>query len=192
MVSGRFNLREAKLSAVARLVVLSIAFAGMGSTANAESKAHQHGAGHLNIAIDGQHVEIELIAPGADIVGFEHEPKTEGEKQSISESATKLRNGEALFRFPNDAQCRLTESEVDSSLLEQEDHKEDHKHGSEKTHAEFHAHYQFQCTNPEILTHADVGYFNYFPSAQLLTVQKITASGQSVQRLTPKATRLTF
>ena len=32
--------------------------------------AHVHGHGILNIAVEGQVVEMELEAPGADIVGF--------------------------------------------------------------------------------------------------------------------------
>ncbi len=191
-MSFHLNLWEVKPNLLALLLILTFAFTGMGSTASAESKAHQHGAGHLNIAIDGQTVQMELIASGSDIVGFEHEPETDGQKQAIMEAATTLLDGETLFRFPPDAQCRATESEVESSLLEEEGHKEEHKHGRDQEHTEFHAYYQFKCASPGRLTHLEIEYFSKFPNAQTLSVQKFTPSGQSVQRLTAKATRLTF
>ena len=37
----------------------------------ASEPAHEHGVGHLSIAIQGDEVEIELVVPGADAVGFE-------------------------------------------------------------------------------------------------------------------------
>ncbi|MGI9423429.1 MAG: ZrgA family zinc uptake protein, partial [Hyphomicrobiaceae bacterium] len=38
--------------------------------------AHEHGHGAFNVAIDGRRVSMELEAPGADIVAFEHKPTT--------------------------------------------------------------------------------------------------------------------
>ena len=35
--------------------------------------AHQHGHGRVNLVLDGQDLWLELEAPGADIVGFEHQ-----------------------------------------------------------------------------------------------------------------------
>jgi Protein of unknown function (DUF2796) len=40
-----------------------------------ELGAHEHGHSVLNIAIEGDRIEMELMSPGMDIVGFEHAPK---------------------------------------------------------------------------------------------------------------------
>ena len=51
----------------------------------AEQKPHVHGHWQMNAAIDGDHLQIELIAPGADVVGFEHEARTAEEKAAADE-----------------------------------------------------------------------------------------------------------
>jgi hypothetical protein len=163
--------------------------------AQGANKAHQHGIGQMNIAVEAQNIEIELEIPGADLVGFEHKATTPAQQKTIKEAAAKLKDGNRLFTFPATAECRMIEADVESPLLEKEEaHKHEHAHEdkNEEEHAEFHAHYHFQCVKPDQLTHLDVQYFKTFPSAHELTVQIISATGQSVQRLTPKAARLKF
>ena len=63
------------------LIVGSIALTA--DTKHREAGAHAHGHGKVNIAIEGQRLSIELEAPGADIVGFEHEAKTAAEKAAV-------------------------------------------------------------------------------------------------------------
>ena len=38
---------------------------------------HEHGVGELNIAIDKNIIDFEFMLPGADIVGFEYEAKSD-------------------------------------------------------------------------------------------------------------------
>ncbi|MGI9486920.1 MAG: ZrgA family zinc uptake protein [Geminicoccaceae bacterium] len=45
----------------------------------------KHGHNVLNIAIEGDRIEMEMIAPGADIVGFEHVALSEKDKASHNE-----------------------------------------------------------------------------------------------------------
>lgn len=178
----------------AAFVVIAATLTVSGLTpAMAANKAHEHGVGRMNVAVEAQNVEIEIEAPGADIVGFEHAAKTPAQKKAIEAAEAKLKGGDRLFAFPAGAECRMTEVEVESPRLESDkDHKHSHKHDHEDEHSEFHAHYHFQCENPGQLSHMDVRYFEMFPAAHELTVQMISASGQGVQRLTPKAARLKF
>ena len=201
---------SAKTRTLATLVAMA-AIVSIGAPAEA-ADPHQHGVGRLNVAVQGDQVEIELETPGADIVGFEHEPRTAAQKKAVQDAATALRDGAALFVFPAAAGCALKEAEVESGLLG-DDHKEHgdkhahkehgHKHAEkhhdekhhgdkhdEETHAEFHAHYHFTCKNP--VTHADLRYFETFPRAEALTARTLTASGQRKQKLTRKDARLKF
>ena len=59
--------------------------------------AHVHGHGHLNIAIEGKKLTMELEVPGADIVGFEHEPSTPEQKAAVQQAKAKLADALALF-----------------------------------------------------------------------------------------------
>ena len=89
----------------AALLALMVGFSNY-STVDA-ADPHQHGVGQLNVAIQGDHVEIELETPGADIVGFEHPPRTAEQKKAVQNAARTLRNGSAIFVFPAAARCKL-------------------------------------------------------------------------------------
>jgi len=176
----------------AALLALMVGFSNF-STVDA-ADPHQHGVGQLNVAIQGDHVEIELETPGADIVGFEHPPRTAEQKKAVQDAARTLRNGSAIFVFPAAARCKLEKTKVESGLLEDNHETHEEKHHGEKhkeeTHAEFHALYHFSCKNPASYT--DLQYFEAFPHAKALLARTITAKGQRKQRLTRKAPRLIF
>ena len=47
---------------------------------HASLDAHEHGVASLNVALDGQTLEIQLQSPAMNLVGFEHEAKSEADK----------------------------------------------------------------------------------------------------------------
>lgn len=127
------------------LCALSLAAASTAALAQSGHRqlgAHEHGAGTLNIAVEGSRVSMELEVPGADIVGFEHAATTDEQKAQLAAAKEKLNNGLSLFRLPNAAGCRLIESEVDYATEDHgavhsedeagesaADHRHDHDHG---------------------------------------------------------------
>ena len=149
-------------------------------------------------------VEIEITAPGADIVGFEHAAETEADRAALAAAAARLKDAVALFHFPPKAACRLEEAEVHSALLDgahghEKGHEHEKSHGHEKghdhkteAHVEFRAHYHFRCADPAALSHVDLGYFTAFPAARELEARTITAKGQGAAELTADRPRLTF
>ena len=77
-----------------------------------EHGAHVHGAGDLNVAVDGSALLVELHGPAANLVGFEHPPRNAAEEQVVADVRDKLADP-ALTFLPNaEAECTLTESEV--------------------------------------------------------------------------------
>jgi hypothetical protein len=167
--------------------------------AEREHGAHVHGVSQLNLAVDGQRVEMELEAPGADIVGFEHIAETTEDKAAVTRAVGFLKAGNMLFVFPAGAKCRLQTAEVESPMVEERGHQKDDGHKGkdagheEEGHAEFHAHYKFHCGQPASLTHVDAKkFFKRFPAAREIEVQAITPKGQRARELTPAAARLKF
>ena len=149
--------------------------------ANAEEKRqlepHEHGHGALNIAIEGDRVSLELEAPGDDLVGFEHAPKTDAEAAAIAKATSLLSDPLTLFGVPAAAGCQVTEHSV-------ERRKEEHDHDAaeseeEGEHSEFHATYVLQCTAPTVMTKLDLAYFSQFPGTRTLTVSIVTEKGQT-------------
>jgi hypothetical protein len=78
--------------------------------------AHEHGVGKINIAQEGKEIHIELDSPAANIVGFEHIPKTELDRDSLTKALALLKNGTRLFLFPNAAECNLIDTDVATPL----------------------------------------------------------------------------
>ena len=166
--------------------------------------AHEHGVGTLDIAIEKSTVTMEFHAPGADIVGFEYEAKSDADLAAI-DSATEILGAPLdLFIIPDAAACTVIkahaelESEDDHDEHNDEahddhakeghdDHAEDghndnddegHKeHAEEPGHTEFHAEYTLACENLDALTEITFAYFETFPNAKEVEVQIITAKG---------------
>lgn len=72
--------------------------------------AHEHGTGHVNIALEDQTLVIELSAPGSDIVGFEHEATSKKEVAAVEAAKSTLASASEVFILPAAAGCRLTHS----------------------------------------------------------------------------------
>jgi hypothetical protein len=141
--------------------------------------AHVHGHGHLNIAIEGKKVAIELEVPGADIVGFEHEPSTGEQRSAIAEGKAKLAKALALFVPPPQAGCELEHAKVALEAEHEEEHQHEQAHEDGGHHSEFRAEYELQCGSVSRLTSLTFDYFKAFPAAQELDVSVIAPKGQS-------------
>ncbi len=136
--------------------------------------AHEHGHSRLAIAIEEKSVAMELEAPGADIVGFEHAPGTDEERGLVAAALARLRQPLALFALPAAAGCTVHEVEAE---LEQEGE-----------HSAFHAHYHLDCRAPEAIDRIDFNYFAAFKGAREIDVTLVSAAGQKhyeVERAEP-------
>ena len=171
----------------------SLALALLASPAVADEKrqldAHEHGVGELNIAFEGNTVAMELRAPGADIVGFEHAANSAEDRAAIESAVATLARPLDLFVLPQAAQCTVTQAsaelEGDQAHDDHEDHAsgeahDDHAHDDhahETGHSEFHAEYMLTCADPGAISGIDFAYFDTFGNARELEVQIVTASG---------------
>ncbi|MGR5002213.1 zinc uptake protein ZrgA [Vibrio celticus] len=89
--------------------------------------AHVHGQVEVNIAQDGQELLVEVTAPGADMVGFEHAPETAEQKKVFEQAIAQLNKPEELFSF-NNASCTLKFKSVANTLEGDHDDHEGHDH----------------------------------------------------------------
>jgi hypothetical protein len=154
---------------------------------------HVHGHGTLNIAIEDKRVSMELVVPGMDIVGFEHAPSTDDQKAAVAKAQGELAKPLGIFSLPASAGCAVAEANVaiepehhhDGDDADDHDHDADHKDGAKDDHDEhaghnqFHVNYALDCTNPAELTTVTFDYFTLFAGAHDLTVNVVTAKGQS-------------
>ncbi len=187
-----------ELGIAASLVSLCVAPV-LAEESKRELGAHEHGHSALNIAIEGDRVEMELIAPGADIVGFEHAAESEEDKATVEQAEARLGEPLSLFGFPDAAGCSVQsasveiegeghhDEHVDKAQAEDEHHEDgehaeaDHEAGEgEASHNEFHAAYALTCTAPDALDGIDfAAFFDAFAGAEEVEVTVISEKGQS-------------
>ena len=117
------------------LAISSFAYAEEGFR---QHSAHVHGHVELNIAQDGKELLMEISAPGADVVGFEHAPKTSEQKHQLENAITTLKDVNNIFAFPASAGCVALNQSVAHTLEGGDDHDkhdhDEHKHHDEHDH----------------------------------------------------------
>lgn len=134
--------------------------------------AHEHGSAMLNIAADGNVLLIEFESPAANIVGFEHEPRTAAQTTAIEAAINRLENFDSVFHLSGNAAC-----ELDVAAVNRVDRTGEH--------TEFHAEYQLICERIEQLQTIDVLLFNNFPNIEDIDVQAIFPGNQIAIELSP-------
>ena len=142
--------------------------------------AHEHGSGSFNVAMDGNKVAIELEAPGADIIGFEHEARTKRQKAAISIAKAKLKKLANVVTLSEAAGCKLEKASIQLHM----EGEDAHDHGKKKakaevTHSEFHAEYQLTCSSPHKLAEIAFPYFKNFKVAEEL---EVSVAGPKLQK----------
>jgi hypothetical protein len=163
-----------------------------------EHAAHLHGSARLTAALDGRELLIELAAPAADIVGFEHQPRDGDEHRQVRRAVAQLRRASELFRLPAAAGCRLDTADLRSALLLDRamgHHEPDHDRHSAHTdhdgttaadgHTDFEVTYHFLCERPAALDRIGVELFRPFPSLAGIAAQFVGPTGQGATELTP-------
>ncbi len=193
-----------------RGVVLCLLAGGLPLTATAGSAGHAphvHGLAHLDVAVDGPQVALELRSPAANIVGFEHAPSTPAQVRSLEEALQRLRAGTGLFRLDPAADCVLEQASAERHTgdsgeqrdeHEHEHHDHGHAHGEAEdraaedgaVHSEIHASYRFRCADPARLQSLQVELQKHFPGIETLETQVVTRERQYGTKLRGGRTEL--
>jgi hypothetical protein len=149
---------------------------------------HEHGVGELNIAIQSNTMVLEFIIPGADVVGFEHEAKSEQDKAIVSAALTKFDDYNNIFIIPTNSKCILISSKININQEDEHDeHDEhddhdghdDHDEHQEEEHNEFYAKYTFECGDIKSLDLLEFPYFETFSNSGELEVQFVSEIGST-------------
>jgi hypothetical protein len=125
--------------------------------------AHEHGKVTLNLAVDGRALVLELDAPAANVVGFEHAPRTSSERAAVTNAEAWIRAGKDVLAMSQGAECRYTSTDFTPPQWEagndpDQDPDEDHDHGGSghegerhELHADYEARFNYECARPEKL-----------------------------------------
>ena len=172
-----------KLTACARLVLLAAlslpaAAAGPG--------AHVHGAALLDVAVDGDSLTLNLEAPLASLLGFEHLPRTERQHAAVRAMAATLNKPALLFVATPAAQCAVVAVKLASPVLAAAGK------AAGDGHADLDGEFVFRCARPAALRDVELKLFAAFPHLRQVDVQLAGPRGQSATRLTPQQARISW
>lgn len=153
--------------------------------AQASLDAHAHGIAQLNMALDGQTLELVLESPAMNLVGFEYKPSSAADQAKVAAARSLLEQPVTLFSL-NAGACSIDRQELQSPLFESASN-------APQEHSEIHASYQFDCKNPHELKELNLSeLFKQFPATTKVQVQLIGPNGQQGLELTPDNARLAF
>ncbi|EHH2482086.1 DUF2796 domain-containing protein [Vibrio parahaemolyticus] len=176
-----------------------------------QHSAHVHGHVEFNIAQDGSDLLLEISAPGADVIGFEHAPENAEQEKTLQHAVATLEDSNALFAINPQAQCEIEEVHVEHTLggqheeHEHHDHEghdhdehahhdhdshEGHDHSEHSDHGEFTVQYRFHCAQVGELSRIQTDWFNQFPSTESVNVNLFTDTTQSAISLTKSNTQI--
>lgn len=178
-----------KIATIVGLALSASAFAGS-AFANEEFRqheAHVHGHVELNIAQDGNELLMEINAPGADVLGFEHAPQDEQQQQALEQTVARLEDGASLFTLTSGAGCNIVHQSVVNNLAP-DGHGDDH----EGDHGEFTIEYHYQCDNLDALSSINTQWFSHFPATKSISVNLLTDRAQTALELSASNTEISL
>ncbi|MDG3087023.1 DUF2796 domain-containing protein [Vibrio hannami] len=183
-----------------------------------QHEAHVHGHVEFNIAQDGKELLVEITAPGADVVGFEHAPENEEQHHKIEDAEKVLKNASDIILLSSAASCKVEHVEVRNTLEgddheghdhdkhEEHDHHDHNKHDHDSHegheghdhenkhggHGEFTIEYHFECDDIAKLNQIDTSWFKHFPSTEEIDVNLLTDTAQIAAELNKNSTVIKF
>lgn len=172
--------------------VMTLALGCFLSTASAATREHREqgapvqGVANLTLTMKGPEIQVELVSPAATLVGFEHAPRSQGEREALGLARENLKAGDAMIRFNTNAACRLIQTKVESDLPVGPDTAVQPPSPNHDAHAQANisARYRFQCDHPRALESAALGLFVGFPALERVLVHYATGEGEGAAELT--------
>ena len=171
--------------------------------------SHVHGGATLDVAIDTQQLFIEFETPWMNLVGFEHQPSTDEQREAVAAAMQQLEQGAALFQLEG-GECSLADAHVESSMAgasdseheheaeheeheeheaeheEHEEHEAEHEeHEEHESHSAVLASYVFDCADISGLELLTVGLFDIWSGIEDIDVQLAGPGGQALVELSP-------
>ena len=106
--------------------VLAFACATVGVTAAETSHGtHEHGKAEIELAVEGSGVVVNFTSPMYNLVGFEHAPRDEGDREAVAAASVLLDDAGNLVLPQADAQCTVVELDVDWDVPSAEEEHDD-------------------------------------------------------------------
>jgi hypothetical protein len=148
---------------------------------------HEHGVARLDVAVDPGHVMLDLDTPLDNLLGFEHVPRSDAERDKVQAAVARLREAGALFRIDSGAGCALAGTDLRSAALQLGGPG---PAPAKEGHGDLEGHFEFRCKDGARAGFVEVGLFEAFPALQRIELQVVTPKGQMKATLRRPASRV--
>jgi hypothetical protein len=175
------GLQHWRVRASVRWIATALIASGC-SFANAFGGKHEHGMVKLDVAVEGAKLTLHLDAPLDSLLGFEHSPRTDGQRKAADALLQQMKNPQAVAAPDPQAQCALTGSSVNSDTLIPGQKSE----GRKSDHADLGATFEFTCAQPQALRSLTVNLFENFKRIRRVEARVAGAKGQGATTLTAR------
>jgi hypothetical protein len=163
---------------------LALALFGIASAAEKRQyEAHVHGVAEVNIAVEGAKATVEIHAPAENVMGFEHEARSESDKKKRDTALALLRDKmDQMVLFDPKLGCKSAEKKAAVTEERGAHAKESREHNDQKAsgeHREVQGTFLIACAAPLAGSRVKFGVTKIFPEIHEVKVQVIGDSGQS-------------
>ena len=131
-------IRRGRCAAAAAWVFASVA---LGVTAAETSHgAHEHGTAEIELAVEGSDVVVNFASPLYNLVGFEHAPRDERDREAVAAALALLDEPGNLVLLQADAACTVVELDIEWNAPSVDEAEHDHDEAEEHdAHEDHHA-----------------------------------------------------
>lgn len=148
--------------------------------------AHQHGHAELQLAIDGNQIDLIFTSPAYNLLGFEHRARTEEEKARVTQTTNWL--GETPLVNTAEAGCMVMNAVVHHQA-DGDDHGHAHDHDdkdedeSSSRHSDLEVTQTLSCSGLNPSEELSTPLTERFPEIEHLGVEWVWSGGQGSGRL---------
>ena len=177
-----------------------------------QKDSHEHGAAIIKMVMEEERLQVEFEVPSESLIGFEHFPKSQSNRENFNKAIKVLSDPSKLFSQPIKAECLLVGMNVSQSLFsneeehghdeseKEEEHghdesekEEEHGHDeSEKSeiHSEFKSNYYWNCQHLDEIDSIGTQLMSFFFGIEEIRVNWISNNGQGSLELESKDDRI--
>ena len=171
------------------LVCLFVSFNILAQVAR-QKDSHEHGAAIIKIVMEEERLQVEFEVPSESLIGFEHFPNSQSNRENFNEAIKILSVPSRLFSISSKAECLLVGMNVSQSLFPNEDeHGHDESEKSE-IHSEFKSNYYWNCQHLDEIGSIGSQLMTFFPKIDEIQVNWISNNGQGSLELESKDDRI--
>ena len=182
------------------LVCLFVSFDILAQVAR-QKDSHEHGAAIIKMVMEEEKLWVEFEVPSESLIGFEHFPKSQSNRENFNKAIKVLSDPSKLFSQPIKAECLLVGMNVSQSLFSNEEEhghdesekEEEHGHDeSEKSeiHSEFKSNYYWNCQHLDEIDSIGTQLMSFFPRIEEIRVNWISNNGQGSLELESEDDRI--